>query len=119
MAKILVVDDSSFARATMRRRLEEAGYTVIEADSGQRALELAAREKPDLATLDLLMPGMSGNETLAQLRPLYPALKILVVSADVQALTRQEVLAAGANGFLNKPVATVDLLATVSKLLAE
>ena len=119
MSHILIVDDSTFARANLRRPLEEAGYTTIEASSGQKALEIVQTVKPDLVTLDLLMPGLSGLETLIQLLPLCPDSKIVVISADIQSATQQELIEAGAHAFLNKPVAKADLIATAARLLAE
>ena len=119
MPHILIVDDSTLARANLRRSLEEAGYTTIEASSGQKAVEIAQTQKPDLVTLDLLMPGMSGLETLIQLIPLCPGTRYVVVSAYIQAATRTELIEAGADAFLNKPVAKVELLETVASLRAK
>ena len=119
MPHVLIVDDSTFARANLRRPLEEAGYTTSEASSGQKALEIVQTVKPDLVTLDLLMPGMSGLETLIALLPLCPNSKIVVVSADIQTATREELIRAGAHVFLNKPVSRAELIETAARLLAQ
>lgn len=110
MKKILIVDDSAFARTTLRVMLQNAGYTVIEASSGYEALELVPIHKPDLVTIDLLMPGMEGNELVGHLRKLCQECPLVVISADIQTLTRHELLSAGAVGYLNKPVNESDLL---------
>jgi DNA-binding response OmpR family regulator len=68
MAKILIVDDEAGIRELCRVNLVLAGYEVAEAADGQRALELARSENPDLILLDVLMPGMSGWEVLTALR---------------------------------------------------
>jgi CheY-like chemotaxis protein len=118
MANILVVDDSAFARSNLRRTLTGGGHQVWEADSGEKALEIVASNIPDVITLDLLMPGMNGQETLKELRPLCPRAAIIVITADIQTITRQEILSGGANVFLNKPVNGADLLRTIQELLA-
>lgn len=117
MKKILVVDDSAFARSTLKEVLERAGYEVREASNGYEALEMIPSYKPDLVTFDLLMPDMQGNELLANLQQMIAETPKLVVSADIQMITRKELLDAGASGFLNKPVNEVELLAKVADLL--
>jgi CheY-like chemotaxis protein len=64
MAHILVVDDSAFARATLKRKLTESGHVVGEAASGVEALEMLATQHFDLVTMDLLMPEMEGTAIL-------------------------------------------------------
>jgi CheY-like chemotaxis protein len=117
MTQILIVDDSSFARSKLRRSLDEAGYEVVEAAGGAQAVEMVKENVPDLVTLDLLMPGMSGLETLQHIREIAPDLKVIIVTADIQTETQEELLAAGANGFLNKPVVVENLLDTIKNLL--
>lgn len=117
MKKILIVDDSAFARATLRQMLRGAGYEVIEANSGLQALEMMADVQPDLVTLDLLMPVMEGGELLGHMLKLGQGCPFVVISADIQTITRNELIAAGAAGFLNKPVKEEELLALLQKLL--
>jgi CheY-like chemotaxis protein len=117
MAKILIIDDSSFARNNLKKNLQQAGYSIVEAANGAQGLELAQQENPDLITLDLLMPGMTGQETLPHLKKICPEAKIIILSADIQTFVREELLAAGANAFLNKPAVTAELLETIAQLL--
>jgi len=119
MKKILVVDDSSFARATLRRMLERAGYEVFEASSGFEALELMPVVKPNLVTMDLLMPGMEGEELLSHLLKLCADCPFVVISADIQNTTQKLILDAGAAGFINKPVEEKALLDLIHKLLPD
>lgn len=116
-AKVLVVDDSGLARRGTRRVLEDAGYTVVEADDGLSALERFALERPDVVLLDLVMKGMYGLDVLAKLRELDPAVRVVVVSADVQTSSRDLVKAAGASGFINKPAAPGQVVKTVAAIL--
>lgn len=113
--KILLVDDSGMARRSTRRILEGAGYDVIEAADGMSALEQYFVEKPDVVLLDLVMKGMYGLEVLGKLRELDPAVRVVVVSADVQTSSRDMVQAAGAVGFLSKPALPQDLLDMIAR----
>ena len=117
MSKVLLVDDSGLARRSTRRVLEDAGYTVVEAEDGLSALERFVMEKPDVVLLDLVMKGMYGLDVLAKIRQMDPAAKVIVVSADVQTSSHDMVRAAGASGFINKPAAPGQLAATVAAIL--
>ena len=64
MTKILLVDDSKFLRVATERALSRAGYNVITADEGPKAIELAKTEGPDVILLDMLLPGMTGPDVL-------------------------------------------------------
>jgi two-component system chemotaxis response regulator CheY len=117
-AKVLLVDDSSLARRSTRRLLENAGYTVVEAEDGLSALERFAIDKPDVVLLDLVMKGMYGLDVLRKLRELDPAARVIVVSADVQTSSHELVQAAGAAGFINKPAAPGQVVQTVEQVLS-
>ena len=115
--KVLLVDDSGLARRGTRRVLEEAGYTVFEAEDGLSALEQFSIDRPDVVLLDLVMKGMYGLDVLAKLRELDPAARVIVVSADIQTSSRDMVQAAGASGFINKPAAPGQVVAMVEQVL--
>lgn len=117
MTKILIVDDSSYARHILKNALEKGGYEVVQASNGSEALQLIQTEKPMLVTLDLLMPDIQGQELLQRIKTSYPELKAIIVTADIQEDTRRELLQAGADEFLNKPVSSDALLEAVSRLL--
>lgn len=112
--KVLIVDDSGLARRSTRRILEGAGYAVVEAEDGMSALERYFVEKPDVVMLDLVMKGMYGLDVLTKLREMDPAVRVIVLSADIQTSSRELVQSAGAAGFLNKPVEATELLETVA-----
>ena len=116
-AKILLVDDSALARRAVRQMLESAGYDVAEAEDGMIGLERYFLEKPDLVLLDLVMKGMNGLDVLTKLQQMDATVRVIVVSADVQDSSREMAVAAGASGFLNKPVDRAGLLAAVAKAL--
>jgi two-component system, chemotaxis family, chemotaxis protein CheY len=115
--KILLVDDSAMARRGSRQILESAGYAVAEAEDGLVALERYFLEKPDLVLLDLVMRGMNGLDVLKKLTEMDEHARVIVLSADVQDSSRELAEAAGAAGFLNKPVDRAVLLSLVAKAL--
>ena len=117
--KIMVVDDSALSRRTLRRILEGAGYSVVEAEEGMAALELYFIEKPDLVLLDLVMKGMYGLDVLAKLREMDAGARVIVASADIQTSTRAQVFEAGASDFINKPFSAEGVLGAVNTALGE
>lgn len=116
-AKVLIVDDSSLSRRTLRQSLEELGHTVQEAPDGAQALERFFLTPPDLVILDMVMTGMYGLEVLAKMQEVNPAVPVIIATADVQKSTADQVKAAGARGLLNKPVNRQHLAATLTTVL--
>jgi two-component system nitrogen regulation response regulator NtrX len=102
--RILVVDDETAIRQAMRMILEYEGHDVIEAGSGQEALQLALAESPDVVFLDVKMPGMDGLETLTRLRAQSDTLPVVIVSAHGTAATALEAGRLGAYRFIEKPL---------------
>jgi len=117
MAKILVVDDSSYARRVHRKILETAGHDVVEAASGLGALEAFGLEKPDVVLLDLSMEDVGGVEVLRQIRTMDPEARVIVVSADTQRSTATELREARASAFIAKPVRNEELLAGIATVM--
>jgi len=117
--KILIVDDSSLSRRTLRRILESAEYEIVEADDGMAALEVYFLEKPSLVLLDLVMKGMYGIDVLVKLREMDQQARVVVASADIQSSTRKMVDEAGALGFINKPFVPEQVIAAVQAALTE
>lgn len=117
MARVLLVDDSSYQRIKMRKYLEAAGYEVIEGVDGEQALELAVKSIGDCMVLDLLMPKVGGMEVLRGLQEKQVALPIIIHTADIQEQTRQECLSLGAAAFLNKPSREEDVLAVIVRVI--
>jgi two-component system, chemotaxis family, chemotaxis protein CheY len=115
--KLLLVDDSALARRSMRSILESNGFDVVEAEDGMVALERYFLEKPDVVMLDLVMRGMYGLDVLTKLRELDPSARVIVVTADVQESSQQLVTAAGASGFITKPIDRERVLHVVRQVL--
>jgi DNA-binding response OmpR family regulator len=79
--KILIVDDEENMRFLLKEELEEEGYTVYDAASGEEALEIFNNNEIDVATVDIEMPGMDGRELAGKLRKEQPDIKILFLTA--------------------------------------
>jgi DNA-binding response OmpR family regulator len=115
-ASVLVVDDERKIRDVVARYLEAAGFAVLIADSGQRALEVAARARPDLVVLDLMLPDLSGEEVLRSLRAL-DEVPIIVLTAKSSEEDRVANLRQGADDYLVKPFSPRELVARVEAVL--
>jgi diguanylate cyclase (GGDEF)-like protein len=117
--KVLVADDSESERASARSALAAAGYKVVEAIDGQHALEVFARERPDLVMLDVVMPRLTGLETCRILKAKSQStyLPVIMVSTRNSVNARVEGLRSGADDYLGKPYDVEELRARVEALL--
>ena len=117
--RILVVDDTEIARRLLETLLQSEGFITLSAENGERALQLAESELPDLILLDLMMPGMDGFTVAHRLKsnPETKAIPIIVVSALEDRESRMRGLEAGAEEYLTKPVDRMDLRIRVRNLL--
>lgn len=121
MARILVVDDNTDLLQMIRLLLEErGGHEVILAADGEDGLRKAARTPPDLAIIDIMMPGMTGYEVCRRLRqePATADIPIIVLTARGQDIDRQAALEAGADLHIPKPISMAELLERVNDMLA-
>jgi diguanylate cyclase (GGDEF)-like protein len=105
-ATLLVVDDDAMNRDALSRRLSGAGYTVLVADSGAQALQVINAQRVDLVLLDVMMPNMSGVETLRRLRQERSVadLPVIMVTAKTDSDDVIEALDVGANDYITKPI---------------
>ena len=119
VARVLVVDDHFLNVKLLEARLQLASYEVVTASGGAEALEKVSQHKPDIVLLDVMMPGMDGYEVCRRLRasPATASLPVIMVTALDKASDREEGMAAGADDFLNKPVADDQLFPAMSRLL--
>lgn len=111
MPRIMIVDDANFMRASIRRMLEETGYDIVaEAADGVEAVRLYNIHKPDITTMDITMPNMTGLEALIAIRSLDAKAKIVMVSAMGQEGLIHEAITNGASSFIVKPFKQNNLL---------
>jgi len=109
-SKLLVVDDEKAVRDSIVAYLEDSGYTVLEADNGQTALELFERESPDLVICDLRMPVMDGLRLLRRIMEVTDEVPVIVVSGAGVMTDVVEALRLGASDYLMKPVVDLGVL---------
>ena len=102
--RILVIDDESAIRDSLKMILEYDGYEVLAAGSGPEALAVTERESPDLVFLDIKMPGLDGLDVLSRLRTTNETLPVVIVSAHGSAATALEAGKLGAFRFIEKPL---------------
>jgi CheY-like chemotaxis protein len=116
---VLVCDDEPVLRMLVRATLDQGNYTVIEACDGDEALARTRSHRPDLILLDMMMPGRSGSDVLAELRadPATAETPVIMLTARAQAADREAMNAAGANHYLTKPFSPVGLAALVEAVL--
>jgi len=120
MQTVMLVDDSTTLLRSMQSLLEKSGYAVITSERGEDALAKAqGTSKADLIITDLNMPGMDGIDVVKAFRGLkdYRFTPILLLTTESQQSKRQEARAAGATGWLVKPVKHEDLVDVLNKLL--
>jgi two-component system chemotaxis response regulator CheY len=119
MNRLLVVDDALFMRKTIGNLATEAGWQVAgEARDGQEAVKLYQELRPDLVTMDLVMPLMSGLEALQQIRALDRDARVIVITALDQKQALMDSIHHGAMDFIVKPFDRARVLGLFKKLLA-
>ena len=117
MAKILIIEDSSFMRKTIARMVKAEGYEILEATDGKDGLEKAVSNPPDCITLDLIMPEMDGIEVLKSLRERGLNIPVIVITADIQKDTCDQCLDLGAATVLSKPPKEEELRSAIKDVL--
>lgn len=116
---VLVVDDTEFMVKMLEEIFAEAGYTIYTARCGEEALGVYEEKFPDLVTLDVVMPGLDGIATLARLRELDPACRVIMVSAVGLEARVSEALRGGARNYVLKPFDRERVLEAARKVLDE
>ena len=117
---VLVADDDEDILQLVSFRLERAGYKVVTAADGQQALAAAREHKPDLAVLDVMMPGLNGYEVTRQLRAdaATATIPVILLTARVQEADVSRGFEAGADDYLRKPFSPQELRSRVQAILA-
>ncbi len=117
MNKVLIVDDAAFMRLAIRRMLEPNGFEVVgEAENGAVAVKKYFECNPDLVTMDITMPEMTGIEALKLIKEKDPEAKIVMVSAMGQEVLVKESIINGAKTFIVKPFKEEHVIQTLKKI---
>jgi len=117
MIKVLIVDDTAFMRLSIRTMLERNEFEIVgEAENGKVAIKKYMETKPDVVTMDITMPEMSGIEALSEIKQYDPNAKIIIVSAMGQECLVKEAIMKGAITFIVKPFKEELLVQTIRQI---
>ncbi len=118
MPTVLIVDDALFMRVAVGNMFKEWGFEVVgEASNGREAVELYKELQPDLVTMDITMPVMSGLDAVKEIIPQYPDANIIMVTALGQQRIIVEAIEEGAKDFITKPFEPNQLKMVVDNIL--
>ena len=117
MKKVLIVDDAAFMRAAIRTILERNGFEVVgEAENGAIGVRKYQELRPDIITMDITMPEMTGLEVLKHIRSFDPDAKVVMITAMGQEHLVKEAILSGAKSFIVKPFKEDHVIQTLKKL---
>ncbi|WP_422359600.1 response regulator [Reichenbachiella sp.] len=120
MKTVLVVDDSVYMRSMIKIALKKAGYEILgEAGSGEDAIDLAIELRPDLITLDNILPDMHGLDILKSIREDGVASKVMMVSALGQSAMVEEARKSGVNHYVVKPFDSEQLVLVANEVFTQ
>ena len=119
MTRVLIVEDNQRNLELVRDILEAKGYGTVEAGSAEDGLRIARTHAPDLILMDIQLPGMGGIEGLRALRaePATAGIPVVAITASVMLADREQILRAGFDGFIEKPITVRSFLAVVEEVL--
>ena len=117
MLKILLVEDEESIRGFLKINLERNGFKVIEACTGEEGLKIAFSEKPDLAILDVMLPGIDGFQVCNQLRNKFDKMGIIMLTAKGQDIDKIMGLEYGADDYIIKPFNPLELVLRIKSIL--
>jgi two-component system, chemotaxis family, chemotaxis protein CheY len=119
MKKVLIIDDTAFMRLTLKTALENNGFEVVgEAENGAQGVKKYKELMPDIVTMDITMPEVTGIEALCQIREFDPKAKVVMLSAMGQESMIKEAVMKGAISFIVKPCKEEHMIYTLKKVLA-
>ena len=118
--RVLIVDDVAFVRKTLSEILTEAHFQIIgEASDGAEAVEMYARLRPDVVTMDVVMPNMSGIEATKKIIKTDKSARVVIISAMGQESLVMEAINVGAKDYILKPFSSADILKTLERALID
>jgi DNA-binding NtrC family response regulator len=118
-ASILVVDDEPVIRDTVAEFLQQEGFAVVACDTGEAAIELAGKQRFDVAVCDVNLPGLDGIEVLERLTQVSPETFVLLITAYATVETAVEAFQKGAHDYLMKPIILHEVLGKIKRLLKQ
>jgi two-component system chemotaxis response regulator CheY len=120
LIRVLIVDDAAFMRMAIRKVLEKNGFEVVgEAENGEVSLEKYKECRPDIVTMDITMPEMTGIEALKHIRSFDESARVVMVSAMGQEGLVREAILNGAKSFIVKPYKEEHIVKTLNEIAAQ
>lgn len=107
---ILIIDDEIFARDHLARLIEKQGFQVFSATTGEEGIQLFREKRPNFVFLDILLPGIDGEDVFNYLRDIDPKAHVYFITGCDDIVSREQARAMGARGFLTKPIFFYDVL---------
>ncbi|OGC11653.1 two-component system response regulator [candidate division WOR-1 bacterium RIFOXYA12_FULL_52_29] len=119
MKRVLIVEDNEKNMYLMNFILSNKNYEVIKAETGEKGVELAIKERPDLILMDIMLPGIDGYETTKRIREREAGGKVPIIAITSCAMTgdREKVMAAGCTGYIEKPIDPETFIPEIEKYL--
>ncbi len=119
MKRVLIADDAAFMRMAIKTMLDKNGFEVVgEAENGHIAVRKFKELKPDIVTMDITMPEMTGIEALKSIKEIDPEAKVIMISAMGQEVLVREAIALGAKSFIVKPFKEDHVVKTLNKVMS-
>lgn len=116
--QVLVVDDDSIIRETLRILLRSNGFDVVgEASDGIKAMQMLRKHKPDIVLLDISMPGASGLDVLEEIRSELPEVNVVMISGEAKSDIVKKAIEGGAIGYIVKPFNTANVMQNLERAL--
>jgi len=116
MKKVLVVEDNEKNMYLVSFILEKMGHRVLKADTGEKGIELASREQPDLILMDIQLPGIDGLEATKRIRQ-SGNVPIIAITSFAMTGDRERLIAAGCNGYIEKPINPETIMGEIAAYL--
>lgn len=116
---ILVVDDSSYIRKVLKMNFEKAGFRVILAENGEEAYEIYKNKRPDIVTMDILMPILDGLNALKKILGEFGDAKIVMISSINEQDKVFEAIKAGAKNYILKPIEPKKIMDVINQVIAD
>jgi CheY-like chemotaxis protein len=121
MAKALIIEDTPDNMALITFILHKNGYETIEAETGQKGIDMTFAERPDFIILDIQLPDMSGNEVLKAIRSSKSSggfIPIIAMTSYAMSGDREKLMAAGCNGYIEKPIDPMTVMEEIEMILS-
>ncbi len=121
MKTVLVIEDNVDNMEVMRQILEEDGYKVLKAETGQQGLDVALEARPDFILLDIQLPDIDGLEVLQKIRSseIKDDIPVIAVTSYAMAGDREKIMAAGCNSYIEKPIDPEKVISRIRQILGE